>query len=94
MKKLFLILVVAFIAVACAGSPSPTATPPPNSPVVQQLGTLNTIAVGVAVVGGLAGLALSILRRKQPEADDEPQVAPQTVVVTSKTSKKNKKKRK
>lgn len=91
MKKIAFILLLTCFAAACATAPG-TSTPNPNSPVVQQLGTLNTIAVGVAVVGGLVGLGLALFRRNQPQ--DEPSEPEPIVKSAAQSSKKKKKRRK
>lgn len=97
MKTLLSCLVIACLLVACSSADAgvaPTSTPNPNSPIVQQLGTLNSLAVGIAVFGGVLALALVVLgRRNQPDEDPDTELAETPTKASPVTSKKNKKKK-
>lgn len=62
-KRTVWIIFGAWLVSACSSAS-------PNAPLSQQYGTLNLIAVGVAVLGGLIGLALSRRKvdRQEPQA--------------------------
>jgi hypothetical protein len=62
MKRIKILPVLAAAISACSAAANSNS----SSPVVQQSGTLNVIAVGVAVAGGLIGFALS-RRQNKPE---------------------------
>jgi hypothetical protein len=63
-------LLISILLAACRAASQTESLP--NAPVSTSVGTLNLIAVGIAVVGGMVGLLLAIRRRnadEEPEAD-------------------------
>ena len=66
MNRLSTLLVLLFFMAACA---APASGPASGSPAIPQLGALNAIAVGIAILGGIVGLALS-RRKVEPEESE------------------------
>ncbi len=75
MTQLIPLAVLVFLLTACV---APASTTNPTSPVVQQFGPLNIVAVGVAILGGFIGLGLVLRNRNQEPEEPEPVEKPKS----------------